>query len=1139
MRRRWKRAAAGGLAAAGSVFVLLAVIAPRFVDFGAVRDKLTREASARLGGAVTVDAIRFALLPSPHFVLDGARVEFPGQLQAHLPSVSAYPRLLGLLSGRIELAALRLNSPDVHVQLARAASSPSPAATPMSVAALKPAVAAAVQAVSSLANTYAPGLVIAVNGGTLRLSGAQDEDLTFADLRVRATLAATRLTLQVTGASTLWEHMSLDGWVDPHKLDAGARIELNRLRPHLLAAARSFASVQVDDSEVNLAVHAETSGFDSLDVAVDGSTPALGLRRGTTSLQLKGDAISATAHVAQQSMEVHVRDVRLSSPRLQLSGSFAWNQATPTVNLEAQAQNVDVTAAHDAVTFLAGDAGVIGTIFDVLRGGTVPQISFHARGATPADLGSAAAIVIGGQLASGSVHVPGIDLDLSDVSGAVTVENGVLQGHQLAAHHGRVVASDGTLQLGLAGEAPVLGVEADVHADVAELPALLRQVAPQDAVAPVLDQIRTLEGSATGHLSLGGTTRDVSTKVTVSQVTLSAEVVGVEPRLQLDGGRIAYEGRQIAATDVRVTAGSSTLSQLAARLDWGETPARLDLSAGTSRLALQEIHRWLLASGWLREWKWAPKTVAGTLAMETLHIDGPVASPIAWRFDIAGAGQDIDIESPLLQEHIALRYPVTLAGIRIIRDPARDTSLSGTVAAPNGFTGAVDIAWNADALTIKRLTVRDARSNLSLSLVNRRTETSLSFSGELHKSTVNVLMPENHHLAGWLRGDFRARVVSDDPTQSSFDGQLEASDVVFGEGDTQAHLQQLSLTGSGGLVSGDAAIDLASEHHVSVHGSARPAGKTLVLDLDVIADDFDWRHLEPWFQGQERPTSTGTGAEQPSLLRGRIRISAQAFTYRDFTWKPLHATVTLNPTGPVVDVTQAAVCGINTPGRIAVTPQGLRLTFKLLSVKQPVDAAITCLANKPGLAVGQYDIHGDISAAGAAARLVESLRGHVEVAARRGRIYQGGILAKVLSALSVTGGNIPDITAEGFAYDSLALKGDMQGGSLALSEGVVDGPSAKIVCQGTVDLVRQKIELTLLVAPLKTVDAVVSRIPLVGGILGNTFISIPVKVSGDLANPEVTTLPPAAVGQGLVGIMERTLELPFKVIEPVLPRSKR
>jgi hypothetical protein len=68
---------------------------------------------------------------------------------------------------------------------------------------------------------------------------------------------------------------------------------------------------------------------------------------------------------------------------------------------------------------------------------------------------------------------------------------------------------------------------------------------------------------------------------------------------------------------------------------------------------------------------------------------------------------------------------------------------------------------------------------------------------------------------------------------------------------------------------------------------------------------------------------------------------------------------------------------------------------------------------------------------------------------------------------------------------------------------------------------------------------VIKKIPILKDILGNSLVTIPVRVKGPLDNLEVKTMPPDAVGEGLTGMMKRTLQLPFKIIEPIIPGAKK
>jgi uncharacterized protein YhdP len=142
-------------------------------------------------------------------------------------------------------------------------------------------------------------------------------------------------------------------------------------------------------------------------------------------------------------------------------------------------------------------------------------------------------------------------------------------------------------------------------------------------------------------------------------------------------------------------------------------------------------------------------------------------------------------------------------------------------------------------------------------------------------------------------------------------------------------------------------------------------------------------------------------------------------------------------------------------------------------------------------------------------------------------------LAKIFAFLNVAGifkGEIPDITQEGFPYNAIDAKGSLQDGKLVLKEGHINSPSMEIACKGDIDLVHREYDLQYLVAPLKTVDLVVKKIPLVSDVLNGTLVSIPVKVTGPWAEPKITALSPSSVGSGLLGIMKKTFQLPFKII---------
>ena len=76
-------------------------------------------------------------------------------------------------------------------------------------------------------------------------------------------------------------------------------------------------------------------------------------------------------------------------------------------------------------------------------------------------------------------------------------------------------------------------------------------------------------------------------------------------------------------------------------------------------------------------------------------------------------------------------------------------------------------------------------------------------------------------------------------------------------------------------------------------------------------------------------------------------------------------------------------------------------------------------------------------------------------------------------------------------------------------------------------------------SPFKAVDFVVKKTPLINGLLGGTLVSIPVKVKGDIENPNISFLSSMSVGKKLLDTTKRTLKAPLKIFKPVIPARRK
>jgi hypothetical protein len=252
--------------------------------------------------------------------------------------------------------------------------------------------------------------------------------------------------------------------------------------------------------------------------------------------------------------------------------------------------------------------------------------------------------------------------------------------------------------------------------------------------------------------------------------------------------------------------------------------------------------------------------------------------------------------------------------------------------------------------------------------------------------------------------------------------------------------------------------------------------------------------------------------------------------------------VTITDRGWTMEVKETNLCGISVPGIVQVTATPPVLEVFPAAQGQSLNPALQCLFGEHMNVTGKFELSGRIEGNPKESPFSKGLTGELAFHARKGRIYRYELLSKIFAFLNLTEllrGKVPDIGKEGFAYNTMKAKAELSSGKLLIKEAIVDAKSMEIGCQGEVDLTDEQLDLRVLVAPLKTIDFIVKHIPGLNYVLGGTLVSFPVRVSGPLLDPTITPLSPTAVGEGLLGIMERALTLPLKIIEPVLPETRK
>jgi hypothetical protein len=488
-----------------------------------------------------------------------------------------------------------------------------------------------------------------------------------------------------------------------------------------------------------------------------------------------------------------------------------------------------------------------------------------------------------------------------------------------------------------------------------------------------------------------------------------------------------------------------------------------------------------------------------------------------------------------------LRTPFSVSDGRLLWERDGNIAFMGDLLVKEGPQITVDIRHGRDELHVKNLDIRDKESSVSIGLHLDNREISIRFAGHLSGSTLNPFLLNSKFPAVSIKGDFQARIPRDHLAGFTAKGKMEASDVHLPwDLGRPLNIRRLSLRAEEGRLLFEPVIADWGDSRLVLEGEMHHDMDEIRLDMDLSADGLDAVKLLSLVprKDQKKAPTTPPGPPRVLPVRGELRVKCDYLKYGSLTWRPLHVNISFDPDGISALIRKADLCGISMPGTLKLSPQGLQVDFRPVSSNQGLNETTECLLNKKLQMDGRFDLKGRVTGQGAAQGLFQSLQGSMDFLAKDGRIYHGKHLAKLLTLLNISEifrGSLPELDKEGFAYHSIIIKVRLKNGILIVEEAIMDGRSINLAGSGQIDLSNQKIDLMILASLLKTADRIIKKIPLVSYVLDGTLISVPVRVTGDLADPKINYVPASAVGSGLLGMIKRTLKLPIKVIDPVLP----
>ncbi len=621
------------LAAAVAVFSILVLAAQVLVNTRSSRAWISRKIEAAVGARVGFRTISFALLPAPSLTLHQPWLSVSGVARGRAESLRVQPAVWSSLFGHLRLEKILLLRPRVQIDIRPTAES----------AGLPPGF-------SALAERFRPQLQKMANSfaGTQLKVVAGQLDFPFFET-ARFNLEKVQLTARVTKARTIGIALEASsGFVrsmrfklvlDPETFASSARVGLQGLDLQAVANLIPGVGDKFPRGRVDLDLEAAGSANKALSARMTLAAADFALGGGPEKLAAKG--LKAVAEITRdlERTEVKLKSLQLNRPGIDMSAVLAWRSGRVACKpeLTADVRFVAVDDLKPALTAALGADGFWNRLFTIVKGGQISDLKLSSQGSTWQDLFTLDSIVLSAILDSGSLAVPVLDWNLEQVSGKVTLEDGILSGRDLTASRGETRASGGTLRLGL-GNKEVFSLACNFKADLAQVPGLVRRFAGTPAVLAELRRVGSLTGTAAGYLVVKQTGKSWQLKISADQLNLEAAYDRLPGKLRVRRGRLVFSGRQLEVDQVEGSCGQSVFSGLKGRINWSGSPA-IDLRQATLRLNLGQLYSWgepLLArfAGGFKV-----QGLSGWADVTHLSLKGPLAEPFRWKLK---AGVSLD-----------------------------------------------------------------------------------------------------------------------------------------------------------------------------------------------------------------------------------------------------------------------------------------------------------------------------------------------------------------------------------------------------------------------------------------------------------------------------------------------------------------
>lgn len=325
---------------------------------------------------------------------------------------------------------------------------------------------------------------------------------------------------------------------------------------------------------------------------------------------------------------------------------------------------------------------------------------------------------------------------------------------------------------------------------------------------------------------------------------------------------------------------------------------------------------------------------------------------------------------------------------------------------------------------------------------------------------------------------------------------------------------------------------------LSASGTIRTEG-TPDINLRIAATHLDLEELLP-LVAPARSATTETNQKQlpPAPFKLQANLTAETGTFRGTSFNKLSA-ILKNEDGILrLQKLNADIFGgrLSLSGQLARTVgQAPKWDLSLLLEQSRAGELLQVLGIGREVR-GRTTIKGRLSASGDHLdEIKKTANGAITLEVDRGTLKRFSSLSKIVSILNVSqllSFSLPDMARDGMPFNHITASIGIKNGILTTKDFFIDSKVMNVSTVGTIDVVKETVDMLIGVEPLQTVDRIVSRIPFLGWVLSGgdgSLITTYFEAKGSWDNPEVTAIPVKTMAEGTFDIFRRIFELPMRI----------